>query len=227
MTPETKNRPAGDRRRRGPHGQSAPASTTRAGPRSFPSGGLGTVVRKDAAARSAPRPAPAGAAVPGGRGARTASHPSGGGRADQLDLHPGTGSLSCFDRHADRRLAVRYGRTLPQSVSRPCLLRRSPWAVADAILAAGPGDQTGALSTGGLRVLAVAQALPGTRYVEFRPSFVVLIVALMRHPRKCAMPLGRSAVRRRPPWQPCACLPARAHRTRGPSRTARSRPCTS
>src|SRR5215468_8018737 len=35
-----------------------------------------TVVREAAVARSAPRPAPAGAAVPGGRGARTASHPA-------------------------------------------------------------------------------------------------------------------------------------------------------
>lgn len=34
------------------------------------------VVREGVVARSTPRPAPAGAAVPGGRGARTASHPA-------------------------------------------------------------------------------------------------------------------------------------------------------
>jgi putative transposase len=37
---------------------------------------------------------------------------------------------------------------------------------------------------------------------------------------------GRSATHRRPPWLLCVFLPARAHRTHGPSRTVRSRPCT-
>jgi hypothetical protein len=46
------------------------------GSRSFPSGASDTVVGESAVARRAPRPAPAGAAVAGGRGARTDSHPA-------------------------------------------------------------------------------------------------------------------------------------------------------
>jgi len=55
--------------------QSASASTTRAGSRSFRSGGLRHGRRRGRRRSQRSSPAPAGAAVPGGRGARTASHP--------------------------------------------------------------------------------------------------------------------------------------------------------
>jgi hypothetical protein len=69
---EAKNRPAVDGGAEGRTEQSAAASTTRAA-RDLPGALSGTVAREGAVARSAPRPAPAGAAVPG---ARTASHPA-------------------------------------------------------------------------------------------------------------------------------------------------------
>jgi hypothetical protein len=61
----------------------------------------------------------------------------------------------------------------------PALLRQSSWAVADAILTPGPGDQAGALPAGCLQVLAVAQAFPDTRHFELGPPFVVLVIALV------------------------------------------------
>ena len=61
---------------------------------------------------------------------------------------------------------------------------RSPRTVTYAVLASGLCCQARLLSSIGLQVLAVPQALPGLRHVKRRPAAVVRIVTLMRAPRK-------------------------------------------
>jgi hypothetical protein len=106
------------------------------GSRSFPSGASDTVVGDSAVARRAPRPAPAGAAVAGGRGARTDSSPSDGGgrcvsfgRAERALRGLAIGLQRPLDECSDRNCAVATGsfRGLAMNLRcayRGCVLRR-------------------------------------------------------------------------------------------------------
>jgi hypothetical protein len=70
-------------------------------------------------------------------------------------------------------------------------LARSPWTVANAVLAPGPCGQVGAQPAGGPHLLAVPQAFPSPCRLKICPPAVILMVALVRTPREVGYPVRR------------------------------------